>query len=151
MAGATGLSPSEEQNSCSDEETVKGDRDDDHIIDILEEERHLQSTPVLPIGGSSIRNRYRELVEAEHDTASEDGSTDAIPRRAGSPADSLLSIPDDSPSVQVCCFQANSGLLFTRAYAGAGICRFVPGKQRRAASSWVAPRPEESDPFLQTI
>ncbi|KAK1757365.1 vacuolar protein sorting-associated protein 8 [Echria macrotheca] len=92
-------SPADEHSS-SDEETVKGDRDDDHIVDILHEERQSSTTPVPTIGGTSIRNRYRELVEAQQDTASEDGSTDAIPRNAGSPVDSLLSIPDDSPSVQ---------------------------------------------------
>lgn len=93
--------PSAEDHSSSDEETVKGDRDEGHIADILEEERRASTTPVPPIGGSSIKNRYRELLEAEQETASEDGSTDAIPRRAGSPIGSLLSIPDDSPSVQV--------------------------------------------------
>ncbi|KAK0631966.1 Golgi CORVET complex core vacuolar protein 8-domain-containing protein [Immersiella caudata] len=99
MADATEPSLAEEQSS-SDVETVKGDRDDDHIVDILEEERQAASTPVPPIGGTSINNRYRELLEADQETVSEDGSTDAIPQRAGSPIDSLLSIPDDSPSVQ---------------------------------------------------
>lgn len=93
--------PSAEDHSSSDEETVKGDRDEDHIGDVLEEECRAATTSVAPIGGSSIKDRYRELLEAEHEITSEDGSTDAIPRQAGSPIDSLLSIPDDSPSVQV--------------------------------------------------
>jgi len=99
MADATNLSLAEEQSS-SDEETVKGDRDDDHIVDILEEERQASTNSIPPIG-TSIKNRYRELLEVEQESASDDGSTDAIPRRVASPIDSLLSIPDDSPSIQV--------------------------------------------------
>lgn len=85
----------------SDEETVKGDRDEDHIADVLDDEQHSTGTPVPPVGPSSIAHRYRELLEAEQETPSEDGSTDAIPRLAASPMGSMLSVPDDSPSVQV--------------------------------------------------
>jgi len=88
--------------SSSDEETVKGDRDDHHIIEIHDDENQSTTTPIPPIGGSSIRNRYRELIEAQQEAASEYGSGDVAPRRVDSPIDSLLSIPDDSPSVQVC-------------------------------------------------
>lgn len=88
--------------SSSDEETVKGDRDDHHIIEIHSDENQSTTTPIPPIGGSSIRNRYRELIEAQQEAASEYGSGDVAPRRVDSPIDSLLSIPDDSPSVQVC-------------------------------------------------
>ena len=88
-------------HSDSDEETVKGAHDEDHITEFLEEEMQSPSTPVAQ-GNSVIANRYRELLQDGADTASEDGSTtDAIPRRAGSPVDSMLSVPDDSPSVQV--------------------------------------------------
>ncbi len=100
MADAPQLSPADDPNS-SDEETVKGDRDDDHIADALDEERRSTRTVTPPVGVSIAKDRYRELVEAERDAVSDDGSTDGIPRRAGSPIDSLLSIPDDSPSVQV--------------------------------------------------
>lgn len=90
-------------SSSSDEETVKGDRDEDHIADSLEDEPQSAEPPVPPAGPpSSIAHRYRELLDAEHETASEDGSTDGIPRFAASPMGSMLSVPDDSPSVQAC-------------------------------------------------
>lgn len=99
MGDMTGLSPSGD-HADSDEETVKGGHDEDHITEILEEEMQSPSTPVAQ-GNSVIANRYRELLQDGTDTASEDGSTtDAIPRRAGSPVDSMLSVPDDSPSIQ---------------------------------------------------
>ncbi|KAK4167266.1 putative vacuolar protein sorting-associated protein 8 [Cladorrhinum sp. PSN259] len=86
-------------SSSSDEETIKGDRDQDHIADILQQDRESSASPDPTIRPSSINNRYRELAEATQETASEDGSVDAaIPRLAGSPMGS--SIPDDSPSVQ---------------------------------------------------
>jgi hypothetical protein len=96
------VSPAGDHGS-SDEETVKGDREEEHIADILEEERQLAYRPVTPIGNGSIARRYHDIIEAVAgaEEASENGSTDAIPRRVGSPIDSLLSAPDDSPSVQV--------------------------------------------------
>ena len=91
-----------ERDSSSDEETVKGDQDDDHIANLLDDEHPAPNTPVPHAGPSTIAHRYRELLEAEHETASEDGSTDALPRLAVSPMGSMLSVPDDSPSAQVC-------------------------------------------------
>jgi hypothetical protein len=102
MADEPELARADDQgSSSSDEETVKGDRDEDHIADILEEEEVDSGPTVHPAGPSFIAHRYRELVEAEHETPSEDGSTDALPRLAASPMGSMLSVPDDSPSVQV--------------------------------------------------
>lgn len=88
--------------SSSDEETVKGDRDEDHIADLLEDDRRSTDSPAPPPGPSSVAHRYRELLEAERETTSEDGLVDAIPQLAASPLGSMLSVPDDSPSVQVC-------------------------------------------------
>ena len=100
MADAPDLATADDHSS-SDEETVKGDRDD-HINDAFEEELQTFASPTTPTGGSSIRNRYRELVEAEHETPSEDGSTEMVPVvRVDSPIDSVMSIPDDTPSIQV--------------------------------------------------
>jgi hypothetical protein len=60
------------------------------------EERDAAPTPQqLGKGG----NRYKAAQQMDNE--SENGSSEALPRRAGSPIDSLLSIPDDSPSVQV--------------------------------------------------
>lgn len=102
MADEPQPSLTDEQDS-SDDETVRGEQDEaGHIAEILEEELQAPSTP-LPLGNGSIVRRYHDIVkETEADTVSETGSTDALPRRVGSPIDSLLSsIPDDTPSVQV--------------------------------------------------
>lgn len=102
------LGPTDDQgSSSSDDETIRGDRSEDHIADAdpPEQERQSSVSPEPTIRASSIKNRYRELVEADaaHETASENGSSDAgIPRMAASPQGSTTSIPDDSPSVQVC-------------------------------------------------
>ena len=63
------------------------------ILELFEEERDNTSTPE-PLGYGI--NRYKETPQI--DDVSEDGSSDALPRRPESPVDS---IPDDSPSVQV--------------------------------------------------
>ena len=63
------------------------------IVELLQQERDNASTPQQLGNGT---NRYKNAQNI--DGASEDGSLEALPRRAGSPVDS---IPDDSPSVQV--------------------------------------------------
>ncbi|KAI6473490.1 hypothetical protein MCOR17_002594 [Pyricularia oryzae] len=86
--------------------TVKTDNANaaDRIVEILEEEqeeaRHAE--PPTPIGNGVAAQRYHKLMlDSRNDTASDDGSIDGgLPRRAGSPIDSLLSVPDDSPSAQ---------------------------------------------------
>lgn len=92
----------DQSSSSSDEETIKGDRDEDHIADLLEDDQRSNDTSTPAAGPSSIAHRYHELLEAEHESPSEDGSTDAFPRLAASPMGSMLSVPDDPPSVQVC-------------------------------------------------
>ena len=64
-----------------------------HIVELLQEERDAAPTPEQLGNGIS---RYRKIPHI--DDVSEDGSAEALPRRAESPIDS---IPDDSPSVQV--------------------------------------------------
>src|SRR6187402_1694525 len=66
------------------------------IVELLQEARDGAPTPE-PLGNGI--NAYKTAQPL--DSPSEDGSMDALPRRAGSPIDSLLSVPDDSPSVQV--------------------------------------------------
>jgi hypothetical protein len=63
------------------------------ILELLEEERDDAPTPE-PLGNGI--NRYKKIPHIND--VSEDGSSDALPRRPDSPVDS---IPDDSPSVQV--------------------------------------------------
>lgn len=107
------MSSSSENDSGAEEGTINGDvtngkrnaaggddngakGNDGRIVELLEEEQEGASTPPLMGNGT---NRYRGAPPAE--SASEDESLDALPRRAESPVESILSIPDDSPSVQV--------------------------------------------------
>ncbi|KAI1761655.1 Golgi CORVET complex core vacuolar protein 8-domain-containing protein [Hypoxylon sp. FL1150] len=91
------LSPDGDAAS-SDEETIKGDRDQDHIAEIVQEERQEIAASKAHENGVLV-NRYRQLLH-DRDDVSEEGSNDGLPRRVGSPLDSLLSVPDDSPSIQ---------------------------------------------------
>jgi hypothetical protein len=66
------------------------------IVELLEEER---TSAVTPIANGFSGKDYRTFQRP--DEASEDGSADQTPRRIESPSGSILSNPDDSPSVQV--------------------------------------------------
>lgn len=68
-----------------------------HISELLEEAREAPSTPQAISNGT---NRYKAARDME--SASEDGSLDALPRGVPSPIESVMSIPDDTPSIQVC-------------------------------------------------
>lgn len=74
------------------------------IAELLQEERENTITPE-PLGNGT--NRYKATQDLG--SPSEDGSLDALPRRVGSPIDSMLSIPDDSPSVQGSIFSSPPG------------------------------------------
>lgn len=87
-------------NEEVEESLAAEDHGDHHISELLEEEK--EHSTEQPTQDSGIVSRYRQLVHEEHDAISDSGSADALPRRAGSPVDSSLSIPDDTPSVQVC-------------------------------------------------
>lgn len=94
------LSPDGEHPS-SDEETIRGEREQDHIAEILEEERQQEDVEPAPTTINPLSsNRYRQLLR-DRDDASETGSSEGLPRRVGSPIGSLQSIPDDTPSIQV--------------------------------------------------
>ncbi|KAL2142722.1 hypothetical protein VTI28DRAFT_810 [Corynascus sepedonium] len=90
----------DDSSSLSDGETVKANRDEDQVSDFSEEDKSETDKGRSRTGPSSIAHRYGELLEAEHETPSEDGLTDALPRLAGSPIGSTLSVPDDTPSIQ---------------------------------------------------
>lgn len=100
----TDLLPAEDPAS-SDEETIKGDQEHSHIAEMLEEEMQ-QDAAEPTISNGVVANRYRDLLRDQED-ASDSGSVEGLPRRVGSPIDSLLSVPDDSPSVQVCAHTSN--------------------------------------------
>lgn len=90
--------------SSSDEETVKGAGEGSHLAELLAEEREQArlELPPTPLGNGTAAHRYHALLEAQHEAGSDDGSAEGLPRRVGSPVDSLLSVPGASPSVQVC-------------------------------------------------
>lgn len=96
------LSP-DRGHPSSDEETVKEDRGQDHIAEILEQERQQEDVELAPATINPLSsNRYRQLLR-ERDDASETGSSEGLPRRVGSPIGSFQSAPDDTPSIQVGC------------------------------------------------
>lgn len=102
MADEPELVRSDDQSSSSDgETTVKGDHDQDHVAGVLDEEQHDAESLAPSAGPSSIAHRYREILQAEHDTASDDGSADAVAQLDASPMGSMLSVPDDTPSLHV--------------------------------------------------
>lgn len=86
------------QDDYTQDEPIKDDAESHHISELLEEE--VEQDHGQPAGDTGLVNRYKQLVQDEQDAASDSGSADALPRRAGSPVDSSLSVPDDSPSVQ---------------------------------------------------
>ncbi len=85
----------------SDEETIKGDLDQEHIAEAVEEELREDASNPAPVEGPVAASRYRQLLGDQADVSDEGSSMDDLPRRAASPIGSFLSIPDDSPSVQV--------------------------------------------------
>src|SRR5438309_2161044 len=68
----------------------------EHIVELLEEEKAGASTPLE----NGFRGQGYSNVQ-EPDQASEDGSLEIPSRRVESPSRSVLSTPDDTPSVQV--------------------------------------------------
>lgn len=81
----------------------EGDDYDDH-----DEGTELQSRPAQNAGSLQVMQE----MQADGSELSSVGasSVDALPRRTGSPAESMLSGPDDTPSVQVCLsYEAAAG------------------------------------------
>lgn len=88
----------------SDGETIKGDLGHGSMVEALEEERELDeeaSDLSLAPTSSVAASRYRQLLKAQADASDEASSADDLSRRPDSPINSLLSGPDDLPSVQV--------------------------------------------------
>ncbi|KAK2625593.1 hypothetical protein QTJ16_004905 [Diplocarpon rosae] len=67
------------------------------LVELLEEARDAAPTSEQLGNGT---NRYKVAPQVDN-TAAEDESLDHPPLRAGSPVESLQSVPDDSPSVQL--------------------------------------------------
>ncbi|KUI58702.1 hypothetical protein VP1G_05966 [Cytospora mali] len=89
--------PDGRRNAGEEEQVSTEQPADHHISDLLEEE--LQQSSEQPPEADGIVNRYKEILQEEADAVSDNGSPDALPKRFGSPVDSTLSVPDDSPSV----------------------------------------------------
>lgn len=87
--------------ASSDEETIKGELEQENFAEALEEELDEDASNPPPARGSVAASRYHQLLKDQADMSDEGSSMDDLPRRAGSPMNSLLSVPDDSPSVQV--------------------------------------------------
>lgn len=100
----------------------------------------------LPLGNSSVPNRYREILREQRDQFSEDGSSvDNAPRRADSPMGSALSIPDDAASIQV----RNPANWRSRRHTNilyVGLQLLIPRKQRPPVHS-LPLRPQLPDPL----
>ena len=109
---ASDMSSSSVDNDSGTEETINDnksildDRKDDvgngdavgaRIVEFLQEERDAAPATPQPLGDGS--NPYKAATERENEV--EDVSAEVTLQRPASPIDSLLSIPDDTPSVQV--------------------------------------------------
>lgn len=93
--------PAGQTYESDDEPSAERGHEDEehHIADLLAQER--RESVEQSAEDTGLLNRYKEIAHEQADSASDHGSA-ALPRRAGSPAGSTLSIPDDTPSVQVC-------------------------------------------------
>ncbi|KAI1159849.1 vacuolar assembly/sorting protein VPS8 [Nemania serpens] len=94
----------------SDGETIKGDLGHGSMVEALEEERELDeeaSDLSLAPTSSVAASRYRQLLKAQADASDEASSADDLSRRPDSPINSLLSGPDDLPSVQGSVFSSS--------------------------------------------
>lgn len=104
LAGDVSL---DDGDSINDAPAVAGAGVDDGSIEDVSDndgpDRHL--TPAA-IGSGSVGNRYREIMQQQHQDSSDvsslgGSSLHGLPRRVGSPIDSVMSGPDDTPSIQV--------------------------------------------------
>jgi vacuolar protein sorting-associated protein 8 len=108
MADQEDISPPGDKAS-NGEETVTQARDDAGEEDVLQlDGDEAAGSTAIDEPNSTIPNRYREIMQEQEEDDSvldsaDGGSVDALPPRPGSPMDSVLSGPDDTPSIQVCC------------------------------------------------
>lgn len=105
MADPEDQSPTGDAAS-SDDGTVKDAPDTMGVVaQLVEQELQDHPTP-LELGSGPLTHRYREILREQEDDSSElssvaASSVDALPKRVGSPIDSVMSGPDDTPSIQV--------------------------------------------------
>ena len=118
--------------------TATGER----IVELLEEEK---AETLIPIENGFDRRGYRNV----HDSAqvSEDGSLEQLPPRADSPLGSLLSNPDETPSVQVLRLHHRVG---PYANVDLGFGSVFSGKKYTTICG-ITSRPGESNPIITTL
>ncbi|RDL42533.1 uncharacterized protein BP5553_02512 [Venustampulla echinocandica] len=128
----------------------EGEESQGRIVELLQEEREGASTP-QPVGNGT--NRYRATRDIESD--SQDGSEDTLPRRPESPIESVMSIPDDSPSVQGSILSSPGGSsilpsVASRQGLGSPTPSFRPFdrrfQSRLSSSTFSIPRPASPTP-----
>ncbi|KAF7562984.1 hypothetical protein G7046_g1155 [Stylonectria norvegica] len=105
MADSEDLVPTRDVES-EDGDTIKEAHDDAglDVVQMVEQEMEDHPTPV-ELGNGSVANRYREILQEQQQDSSDvsslgESSVHAPPKRAGSPVDSVMSGPDDTPSIQ---------------------------------------------------
>ncbi|KAI1809433.1 Golgi CORVET complex core vacuolar protein 8-domain-containing protein [Poronia punctata] len=141
----------------NDEETIRGKMKmvEQHIAGGSEEEMGGDVSNATPTQ-APVPNRYRELLRDQADGSDDGSSLDGLPRRAGSPIDSLLSGPDDSPSVQGSVLSQGSSVLPSVA-SRPGLSSPTPSfrpfdrrfQSRISSPSLLSPRPS-SPAFLSS-
>lgn len=92
-----------DEQESSDAESVKSAPNADDVPQLDSHEAHDDAVPVELQDASARQRQRRDALDEGSEMGSIDaGSVDTLPRRADSPIDSMLSGPDDTPSVQVC-------------------------------------------------
>ncbi|KAI1827227.1 Golgi CORVET complex core vacuolar protein 8-domain-containing protein [Xylaria intraflava] len=146
--------PLDGHRESSDEETVKGEFDGERVPQVLSDE-FLGVSATSPASGSFAASRYRQLFREEADVSDDGSSMGVLPRRAESPVNSLLSVPDDSPSVQGSVFSSPSSSVPPSIASRAGLSSPNPSfrpfdrrfQSRISSPSTLSPRPS-SPAFL---
>lgn len=104
LAGDVGL---DDGDSINDAPAVAGAGvDDGSVEDVSDSDGPNRHLAPAAIGNGSVGNRYREIMQQQHQDSSDvsslgGSSLHGLPRRVGSPIDSVMSGPDDTPSIQV--------------------------------------------------
>lgn len=136
MAGPNDNTAAPDERGSSDDESVNGALNADDVPQLDSAE-----APVELQDASAARRQGQEAQEEGSEMGSIDaGLVDALPRRLDSPVDSMLSGPDDTPSVQVCEAMAATlrlSLTFPRAlfFPHLGAARYLPWPR---AMEWEA-------------
>ncbi|KAI1433871.1 Golgi CORVET complex core vacuolar protein 8-domain-containing protein [Xylaria sp. CBS 124048] len=139
----------------SDEETIKGELDQNRISPV-ESDDTLDDGSVAPPAPSSVAaSRYRQLLQDQTDMSDEGSLMDDLPRRADSPLNSSLSVPDDSPSAQGSMLSFPSGSVAPSIASRAGLNSPTPSfrpfdrrfQSRISSPTTLSPRPS-SPAFL---